>query len=165
MPEPDGRPTDALRSEHARLRRETAHLARVASSLGTWSTPDMPEQLIEIRGFLSARLLPHAQAEEAVLYPMMDKVMGAEQATATMVADHRVIHQRADALAELIGNVGIGPPTPAQAEALREHLYGLWAIVELHLDKEEQILFDMLDERLTPADTRTLMERMEAFGN
>jgi iron-sulfur cluster repair protein YtfE (RIC family) len=164
MPEADGRPTAALRSEHAGLRRETAHLARVASAIGSWSTPDVPEQLTEIRGFLSARLLPHTRAEEAVLYPMMDKVMAAEQATATMVADHRVIHQRADALDELIGNVGSGPPTPAEAEALREHLYGLWAIVELHLDKEEEILFGMLDERLTPADTRTLMERMEAFG-
>jgi iron-sulfur cluster repair protein YtfE (RIC family) len=157
------RASGALRAEHVVLRREAAHLARLASELSDWSVPDTPDQLQQIRGFLNGRLLPHAQAEEAVMYPMMDKVMGAEQFTITMVADHEAIHRRIDALTTLITTVGQGPPTPAQAEALREHLYALWAIVDLHLDKEESILFDLLDARLTPADARTLTERTQAF--
>lgn len=152
-----------LRAEHAVLRREVAHLARLASELSDWSVPDTPDQLQQIRGFFYSRLLPHTQAEEAVMYPMMDKVMGAEQFTITMVADHEAIHRRIDALTTLITTVGQGPPTPPEAEALREHLYALWAIVDLHFEKEESILFDLLDTRLTPADARTLKERTQAF--
>jgi iron-sulfur cluster repair protein YtfE (RIC family) len=164
MAEVDGRPTEAMRSEHAVLRREASRLAHVASGLAKWSTPDTPDQLTAIRAFLYGQLLPHAQAEDAVLYPLMDKVMGADQATATMTADHEAIHRRAESLSALITTIGATPATPTEIEALREHLYALWAIVDLHLDKEERILFALLDERLSPADTRTLTEKMEAFA-
>jgi iron-sulfur cluster repair protein YtfE (RIC family) len=160
MPEGDGRPTDRMRAEHAKIRRQASGLAHAASSVGSWSD-DVRAELDGVRAFLAGLLVPHAAAEEAVLYPMMDKVMGVEQATATMAADHRAIQARATAVLDLIANVGAGPPTPPQAEAMREHLYGLWAIVDLHLDKEEEILFSILDERLTPADVRTLMEKLE----
>jgi iron-sulfur cluster repair protein YtfE (RIC family) len=73
MADADGRPTETMRSEHAVLRREASRLARVASGLAKWSTPDTPDQLTAIRGFLYGQLLPHAQAEDAVLYPLMDK--------------------------------------------------------------------------------------------
>ncbi len=106
MNEADGRPTAVLRSEHAVLRHEAAHLARVAGALSEWSASDIPERLAEIHGFLYGRLLPHAEAEDAVLYPMMDKVLGAHQATATMTADHDAIHERTDALAAVISTIG-----------------------------------------------------------
>lgn len=158
------RATERLRAEHASLRREAARLPRVAADISEWTAPDTPDQLQQIRGFLSSRLLPHAASEEAVLYPLLDKVMGAEQSTATMVADHAEIHERSDALAAVVAAVGQGPPSPAEAEALREHLYALWAIVRLHLDKEEKILFSLLDARLSSADVQTLEQKMAAFS-
>lgn len=158
------RPTETLRAEHARLRRDAAHLPGVAADLAEWTAPDTPDQLQQVHGFLSAHLLPHAASEEAVLYPLLDKVMGADRSTATMVADHAEIHDRSDALVALITAVGQGPPSPAEAEALREHLYGLWAIVRLHLDKEEEILFSLLDERLSPADAQTLERKLAEFS-
>jgi iron-sulfur cluster repair protein YtfE (RIC family) len=156
-------PSGELRAEHADLQRGVADLARAAAQVSDWSVPDAPDQLRHVRGFLYSRLLPHAEAEEAVLYPLMDKVMGARGATATMVADHREIHRRMDAVAALADAVGQGPPRESEVEALREHLYGLWAIVRLHLEKEEQLLFPLLDERLSPADARTLHEELVAF--
>jgi iron-sulfur cluster repair protein YtfE (RIC family) len=117
-----------------------------------------------VRGFLYGQLVPHAEAEEGVLYPLLDKVMGAAGATATMVADHREIHRHIDAFAKIADGIAQGPPQPGQLEALREHLYALWAIVHLHLDKEEQILYELLDERLSPADTASLYDRLAEFG-
>jgi iron-sulfur cluster repair protein YtfE (RIC family) len=155
-------PSAGLFRDHAELQRGVADLARAAAEVSDWSVPDTPDRLRRVRSFLYGQLIPHAEAEEAVLYPFMDKVMGAEQATATMVADHREIHQRADAVADLADSVAQGPPDHAELEALREHLYGLWAIIRLHLDKEEQLLFPMLDGRLSPADARTLRSEMAA---
>jgi iron-sulfur cluster repair protein YtfE (RIC family) len=156
-------PSAGLRTEHADLQRGVADLARAAAQVSDWSVPDTPDRLRRVRGFLYSRLLPHAEAEEAVLYPLLDKVMGAQGATSTMVADHREIHRRIDAVASLADAVAQGPPSDAELEALREHLYGLWAIVRLHLDKEEQLLFPILDEHLSPADVRTLHEELGAF--
>jgi iron-sulfur cluster repair protein YtfE (RIC family) len=156
-------PSDGLRAEHAALQRGVADLARAAAQVSDWSVPDAPDHLRHVRGFLYSRL-PHAEAEEAVLYPLMDKVMGARGATATMVADHREIHRRIDAVAALADAVAQGPPDESEVEALREHLYGLWAIVRLHLEKEEQLLFPLLDEHLSPADARTLRDELDAFG-
>jgi iron-sulfur cluster repair protein YtfE (RIC family) len=160
----DIRPTAVMRVEHASLRHEVSRLPRVAAGLGEWVSPGTPDQLAAIRQFLEEHLLPHARAEDGVLYPLLDTVMGAAQATATMTADHEEIRQRADGFGALVATIGAGPPTPPEAEALREHMYALWAIVDLHLDKEERILFAILDEQLTAADTRTLNERMEAFA-
>ncbi|MEO8697848.1 MAG: hemerythrin domain-containing protein [Acidimicrobiales bacterium] len=159
----DFRPTGVLRAGHAGLRREASHLARVAGALVGWSNPDVPDQLTAVRGFLYARLLPHAEAEAAVLYPLMEKVVGAQHAIAMMATDHHEILHRANALSELIVAVGVGPPTVPEAEALREHLYALWAIVDLHLDKEETILFPLLDERLSSTDVSTLNDKMATF--
>jgi iron-sulfur cluster repair protein YtfE (RIC family) len=159
MAESDTRASAPWRVEHAGLRREAAGLARVASGLSAWSAATTPDELAVVRDFLHDRLLPHALAEETVVYPTLDELLGVEQFTIGMRADHDAIRRRADALTALVADVGRGPPTPAQAEALREHLYGLWAIIDLHLDKEERTLFDLLDARLTAADIRALHHR------
>ena len=160
---PTTSPSRLLRAEHVSLQRGVANLARAAAAVSEWSFPDTSDRLRRLRGFLYGSLLPHAEAEEGVLYPLMDKVLGSHGCIVTMVADHEEIHRRIDAFAELAAAVGQGPPTAAEREALREHLYGLWAIVRLHLDKEDQLLFPLLDERLTPADVETLMEELSAF--
>jgi len=159
MDETGERASARWRLEHAGLRREAAQLARLASGLSAWSAPATPDALRRVRAFLHDRLLGHLRAEETVVYPAMDELLGVEQFTVSMRADHEAIRQRADALTAVIDDVGQGPPSTAQAEALREHLYGLWAIVDLHLDKEEQILFDLLDARLTPADVDALHQQ------
>ncbi len=155
-------PSAVLRTEHNEMQRGVADLARAAAQVSAWSVPEAPDQLRHVRGFLHTRLVPHMEAEEDVVYPLMESVMGARGATATMVADHREIHRRIDAVASLADMVGQGPPDDSEVEALREHLYGLWAILRLHLEKEEQLLFPLLDERLSPTDARTLRQEMAA---
>ncbi len=152
------RATEELRSEHAGIRHGASALARVASQLGDWSSAT-PGRLHEVETFLTGELAPHAKAEESVLYPLVEKAI-APGSTITMVADHDVIRERVMAVAELIAKVGEGPPTPPELEALREHLYGLWAIVCLHLDKEEKVLFSLIDAKLSAADVRTLQEEL-----
>jgi iron-sulfur cluster repair protein YtfE (RIC family) len=159
MDETDERASAKWRMEHAGLHREAAQLARVGSGVSAWSASATPDTLRRVRAFLHDQLLGHLRAEETVVYPAMDELLGVEQFTISMRADHDAIRQRADALTAVIDDVGQGPPSTAQAEALREHLYGLWAIVDLHLDKEEQILFDLLDTRFTQADIEALHQQ------
>ena len=57
--------------------------------------------LDDVYAFLSHHLMPHAQAEERALYPVVQRVMGASQATATMSRDHLAIRQLTEELGAL----------------------------------------------------------------
>ena len=57
------------------------------------------------------------------------------------------------------------PPPEAEANELRAQLYGLWAILALHFDKEEAVLLPILDAHLTDRDAVALFERMDAVAH
>jgi iron-sulfur cluster repair protein YtfE (RIC family) len=152
--------TDPLRAEHAELRPHLDALDAVAASLAAWQ-PDTPSRLHEVVEFLVEHLLPHAAAEEAVLYPAIERTLDAAGATATMVADHRDITRRIHALDGAVlatGNAGM--PTPQQIESLRAQLYGLAAILELHFAKEEDVLLPVLDAHLDADQAADLFAAM-----
>jgi hypothetical protein len=47
-------------------------------------------------------------------------------------------------------------------EDVKGQLYGLWAILQLHFAKEEEVLLPVLDVALAPADVRRLFDQMSA---
>jgi iron-sulfur cluster repair protein YtfE (RIC family) len=111
--------------------------------------------------FLTHHLIPHAQAEERALYPVVGKVMGAPEATATMSRDHVEIGQLTRELGTLLAEVKGEKLATSQVQALRRVLYGLSALVIVHFAKEEEVYLPLLDARLTPEEGRQLFETME----
>jgi iron-sulfur cluster repair protein YtfE (RIC family) len=93
---------------------------------------------------------------------MVQKVMGATQATATMSRDHVEV----DRLTQELGTLRVHHTqlsiTFDQARALRRVLYGLYALVKVHFAKEEEIYLPLLDSKLTAEEARTMFESMEA---
>jgi hemerythrin-like domain-containing protein len=156
--------TDPLRHEHSDLLPHVAELDAAAARLGDWNTDD-PERLGAVVEFLRNHIVPHAGAEEAVLYPAVEEVMGAPGATDTMKADHVEVVRRTDELEEHIATIGAGPPTSAQAEQLRAQLYGLGAILRLHFAKEEDVLLPLLDANLSADDAAELFAKMGAVAH
>jgi iron-sulfur cluster repair protein YtfE (RIC family) len=147
--------TDPLREEHAHLRPHLDELDALADGLDTW-TDNTPARLDAVLDFLRGHLVPHARAEEDVLYPAVERAMAAPGATSTMVADHREIVRRTD---ELAVSAAAGP---AAAPTLRRQLYGLRAILDLHFDKEEEVLLPVLDAQLTAEQAERLFAEMSA---
>jgi hypothetical protein len=72
--------------------------------------------------FLTRQLIPHAQAEEKALYPVVQRVMGSEQGTATMSRDHAEIEQLTLELGLLRSKLAETKITEKQANALRSVL-------------------------------------------
>ncbi|HEX9068964.1 MAG TPA: hemerythrin domain-containing protein [Ktedonobacterales bacterium] len=110
---------------------------------------------------MAHHLLPHAQAEERALYPVVAKVIGAPEATATMRRDHVEI-------ARLVEELGAqrerltGPAISAgEVQTLRRILYGLYSMVKLHFTKEEEVYLPLLDARLTASEATAMFEAME----
>jgi iron-sulfur cluster repair protein YtfE (RIC family) len=110
--------------------------------------------------FLRDHLVPHATAEEQVLYPAVERAMGAPGATATMAADHAEIVNRIDRLAADVATIEQRWPDAALGASLGRQLIGLSAILQLHFRKEEEVLLPVLDAELDPDDAVALFHRM-----
>ena len=157
--------TEPLRAEHRGLLPDLESLVAIAESLDNWEVAVTPGRLTEVIAFLRDHLVPHARAEEAVLYPEVERVMGSPRAMATMVADHTEIVRRIDALGVTATAVGVGPPSTDKRNELRAELFGLWAILRLHFDKEEEVLLPELDAHLTRDEAQTLFANMSAVAH
>ena len=129
--------TQPLRDEHKELFPNVENLRLAADSVSESLTSSAHAKIEAAYSFLTRQLIPHAQAEEKALYPVVQKVMGSSQATATMSRDHVEV----GALTEELGRLRVHPSQLSipfnQAMALRRVLYGLYALVKVHFAKEE----------------------------
>jgi iron-sulfur cluster repair protein YtfE (RIC family) len=157
--------TQPLRDEHKELYPQLETLRQAGDAINESLTSQAHTKIEEAYHFLTHQLIPHAQAEDQALYPMVQKVMGAPQATSTMSRDH----QEVDRLTQELGTLRVHATqlfiTFNQAMALRRVLYGLYALVKLHFAKEEEIYLPLLDAKLSADDAKEMFERMEAAAH
>jgi iron-sulfur cluster repair protein YtfE (RIC family) len=156
----DRRPTEPLRAEHRDLLPHLLALDSAANDAAGWDRDAAVATLTDVVGFLRGHLVPHAAAEEAVLYPAVEVAMGAPGATATMRADHVEIVARIDRLAESAAAVAQRWPDADLARDVAHQLVGLSAILQLHFSKEEDVLLPVLDASLDADAAATLFTRM-----
>ena len=156
----DQRPTEPLRAEHRELLPHLLALDTAAIDIAGWGSDAAVATLAGIVGFLRGHLVPHAAAEEAVLYPAVEDAMGAPGATATMRADHVEIVARIDRLAEAAAAVEQRWPDAELARDVAHQLVGLSAILQLHFRKEEEVLLPVLDANLDTDAAAALFARM-----
>ncbi len=153
--------TQPLREEHKELLPHIEAIRTTADTIGEVPLSELRPQIDEVYDFLAYHLLPHAQAEEAALYPVVGKVMGAPEATGTMSRDHVEVDRLIDELGLIRSGVSGSTLTVSQIKDLRRVLYGLYTLVRVHFAKEEEVYLPILDARLTSDEARRLFETME----
>lgn len=153
--------TQPLREEHRELLPHLTQIQEIADAVGTAPIASLRQGIDEINWFLTHQLLPHAQAEERALYPVVGRLMGAPEATATMSRDHAEIKRLAEQLGELRSHMGNERLGLSQAQELRRVLYGLATLVAVHFAKEEEVYLPLLDSRLSQEEAKSLFEGME----
>lgn len=152
-----------LRDEHQHLRPHVEALRAAADAVGHTDLLDLRVLVDRSYEFLTHHLLPHAESEDAVLYPAVQQVLGSELATATMGRDHTEVGNLTAALAEL--RLRLATVTELDDHFLRELrrlLYGLFAVVTLHFAKEEEIYVPLLEEHLTAAKAAAMLTELAA---
>lgn len=150
-----------LRDEHQELLPHIRQIRTVADAVGTSPVASLRQGVSETYEFLAQHLIPHAQAEERALYPIVGKLMGAPAATATMSRDHVEIGRLIEELGALRSYLNKDSLEISQQQALRRVLYGLSALITVHFAKEEEVYVPLLEARLTPEEARHLFETME----
>ena len=150
-----------VRDEHRELIARIEVLRTVADAIGSASTESIREGVGQAYTFLIHQLIPHAQAEEQVLYPTVGRLLRAVEATETMSRDHLEVIRLTEELEALRLHLFYTPVSEADEQALRRVLYGLYAIIKLHLNKEEEIYLPILEARLPASEVDGLVEAME----
>jgi iron-sulfur cluster repair protein YtfE (RIC family) len=153
--------TQPLREEHKELLPHIEAIRLAADAIGETPLSELRPQIDGVYDFLAHHLLPHAQAEEAALYPVVGKVMGAPEATGTMSRDHVEVERLINELGLIRSSTTGSTLTTSQIKDLRRVLYGLYTLVKVHFAKEEEVYLPILDARLTPDEARRLFENME----
>lgn len=157
--------TQPLRDEHKELYPNVDRMRQVAEIVDNASPAEVMAGVAEVYQFLAHHLLPHASAEEAALYPVVQKVLGSADATKTMSRDHVEIEIYIKELEKLQSELDRTPLTTLQIKALQRVLYGAYALVKVHFAKEEEVYLPILDERLSADAAREMFEAMEAAAH
>ncbi len=153
--------TQQIRDEHRELLPSIEMLRSTADLVGAAAADQLSGLLDEAHEFLVEHLIPHALAEDHVLYPVVEQAMGAPGATRTMSRDRVAIIRLADELGWFCGQLRGSTVTCDQAMALRRVLYGLHAIAKLHVEKAEDLYLPVLDGWLTEDRADVLVRLME----
>lgn len=152
--------TQPLRDEHKELIPHIEQIRQVADSIPEAPLEQIRAGVNEVYEFLAYHLIPHAQAEDAALYPAVQKVLGSRDATRTMSRDHVEVGLYIEELATLQQGL-----SPQNFKSLQRVLYGLYALVKVHFAKEEEVYLPILEERLSPDEAVELFEAMESAAN
>jgi iron-sulfur cluster repair protein YtfE (RIC family) len=147
------RPTEPFRQEHEELRSHIEQIAEAARNVARLQTAERDALIQRSLQFLRGTLVPHAKAEEEVLYPAWAELIGFDGAAAPMVHDHEAIVARIEQLGRVASD---------DVDAQQELLYGLYALISVHFRKEEDIQLPAFDA--APREvTHAVLERMQAL--
>ncbi|MCU4184104.1 heavy metal translocating P-type ATPase [Acidiferrimicrobium sp. IK] len=130
--------------EHRNLFPELDRLARAADGIGTLPTADALALAADARRWLDDELLPHEEAEDALLYPMLARVLGGTDRTATMSRSHVEIDRLTRRLGQILDTLS-APPANAELAEVRRLLYGLHAVLTLHFAQEDENYLSLAD--------------------
>jgi iron-sulfur cluster repair protein YtfE (RIC family) len=156
--------TEPLHDEHQQLLPRVERLREAAEAADGGVDAVFEAALADALEFLSNQLVPHARAEDAVLYPAVERVMHAPGATATMTRDHVEVVALTEELQRLRDELA-GAWTPARRREARRLLYGLYAMIRLHFAKEEEIYLPLLDAGLTAAQAQEMFTAMHTAAH
>lgn len=157
--------TQPLREEHQELFPHVEAILRAAELVGEAPVDEVRRSVDEVYDFLAYHLKPHAEAEDAALYPVVQKVLGSPEATKTMSRDHVEVGRYINELAALRNSLTGPALMVGQVKALRRVLYGVYALVHVHFAKEEEVYLPILDQRLMPESAREMFEAMEVAAH
>ncbi len=141
----DTRVSERFRNEHRAVRHVLDEVRRAADTLDTADPSGAWRTGRTIYERLATEVLPHEEAEQAELYPTLERVLGGSDPLGTMSRAHAEIAHQIRRLGLLLDEMGTDEPDADGVLELRSSLYGLYAILELHTAQEEENLLSLAD--------------------
>jgi hypothetical protein len=140
--------TQRFRAEHQVIRGDIEQL-RIAADALTTDPAAAPAAMARVRqahALLTGEIWAHESAEEADLYPALNRLLGGIDPTAPMSRAHAEIAYQIARLGRLIADIGDRAPDETDVADLRGTLYGLHAILRLHTVQEDEAYLSLGDD-------------------
>jgi hemerythrin-like domain-containing protein len=147
--------------EHRGLAARIDQVRDVADGLRPGMDGDEVVSLVRLRRFLEDEVLPHEEAEDAELYPVMAKALGGSDPTSTMSRGHAEIAHLVHKFGRVVEGLPASGPDDDDVRELRTILYGLHAVLRLHFAQEDEEYFSLVEEE---ADGRILAPGTSVAG-
>ena len=136
-----------FRAEHRRLLPGVKRLLQLADSLDRVSPLQARDELGKTHSFLVNEIVPHDEAEDASVYPVVAKLIGGDDPTATMSRAHLEIAHLVNVFGRTKDDLSSTGPDSEETGELRRILYSLDSILRLHFAQEEESYLALIDER------------------
>lgn len=144
-----------VREEHRQLRPEVRRLRLLADKLEQIPSGDALTELQKAARFLNEELIPHEQSEDSTMYPVVARLIGGEDPTASMSRAHQEIIHLVRLFSRLVEELPAEGPTVEDFPDLRRVMYGLHALLRVHFAQEEEVYLALIEERLEGEDDET----------
>ena len=173
-------PIEQLLEEHRAIMARVEDLRRAIVMLnhrGEAALPEVRAALEAVSEMMSTELLAHARREDEALFPALEAVFGpAGGPTSVMRDEHRAIHGQADRFRKTLHELNevehpaivaagarLRTLTAERASASDLRVIGatIVELLDLHFGKEEDILFPMAREVLSPEAMRDVAKKIE----
>jgi Hemerythrin HHE cation binding domain. len=155
------RVTEPFREEHAGIREHLGHIQQKAGTLRAAAPGEQKMTMRFISKFLNEHIRPHAEWEEKVLYPVVDRLAksGVEAFTSTMRFEHGVVGRWIDELTTE------SEQTTPDVEAFGRRTDNLLGLLAAHFEEEEEVLLPLVEKGMSPEQfKREIMDKMEPHG-
>lgn len=154
-----------LRASRKPLFQGLAKLQLAADAVQTADGPVALAALDTATGFLNSTFLPTAAAEEFTLYIAVDGLYGATNATEIMKAQHASIRAMVEDLTKVVAAARTDNDPAAYAKYLLPLLHGLYASIRVHLEAEDDIYLDLLDNHVSESQVGMIIDNIERISN
>ena len=134
-----------LRHEHHALAPSMALIRPLADGLGAMPSGEARAELHALRSFLVDDLVTHEVLEDREVFPMLAAAVGNDDLTAGLHRTHTEIFHLVRLADRLVTQLPEAGPGPEDLTDLRRVLYGLDAILRLHMAQEEELYLSLGD--------------------
>ncbi len=137
--------TRRFQDEHLAIRGHIAEVRAAADALGHRPLDPSLSRVRGVHRLLVEEVGPHEEAEQSLLYPALDRLLGGEDPTGTMSRAHVEIAHQIRRLGQLLEEIDPGGPDENDVIELQRLLYGLHAILRLHTAQEDESYLSLDD--------------------
>jgi hypothetical protein len=135
--------TSSLLSLDVKLEEQAEFLSEAARKLPRLPPAEREDLRTRALSFLRDELGAHMEADQRLLYPKIAERLGDPLAPAPMNYDHRAILWWIDEIARA---------DIADTDALQRLLYGVHALIKVHLSREEDLYVGAIESKAWPVE-------------
>jgi heavy metal translocating P-type ATPase len=135
-----------FQGEHRAIRADIDEVRSAAAALVDLDPAAGVARVRHVHRLLVDEVEPHEEAEQDVLYPVIDRLIGGRDPTGPMSRAHVEIAHQIRRLGSLLDDIGLEGPDEEDIADLQRLLYGLHAILALHTTQEEESYLSLADD-------------------